>query len=331
MTASARRRSAAAARRLRAAKSEKPGHVLPAELRGIADRFIPQGHIASRWETIGPLVAEVLTRSNVRGVDSFRKALTHVGYFLAWADDVGLPLEIASVTRQNTDEYTRVGMAGSSEKSRADRRARLRGIADQVNPGQAPDRGISIAKPSLKPPYSPEEMARILRAAGTQPTPAQRRKLSLCVALGAGAGLDSPDLRSLRRQHLIDQGRAGITIAVPGVRSRTVTLFGNYEELLRDALDRTDPDALVLGSEEDRRNIAARAIGEAVIVGDCPRIEQSRLRSTWLARMLSLPVPLRVLLPAAGLQTGRTLGDLLPYLPPATGTESVLRDGRWAA
>ena len=331
MTSRPNRASAAAARRRRAAVSEAALQALPTELQHIADHFAPQGHLAPHWDKVRPLAVAVLMRSSVRGSDSFRKALTHVGYFLVWADEQGLPSEITTVTRQHTDEYTRVGMAGSSEKSRADRRARLRWIADQVNPVLAPDRGVSIAKPSVKPPYTGEEMARIVRAARTQPTSAQQRNLSLCVALGAGAGLDSVDLRSLRRHHLRDHKPVGITIAVPGARPRTVTALRDYEDLLREGLAGTDPDALVLGRKEDRRNIAARVISEAVILGDCPRIEQSRLRSTWLVRMLSMPVPLGVLLPAAGLQTGRTLGDLLPYLPPPTGVESVLRDGRWSA
>ena len=331
MTASPRRGSASAARRLRADRSHEEPRTLPIELRLVVDTFAPQGQIASRWDSLRPITVEALTLSNIRGLDSFRKSLTHVGYFLAWAEDQGLPLELGTVTREHADEYTRVGMTGSSEKSRADRRARLRWIADQVNPGQAPDRGIAVAKPAVKPPYSSEEMARIVRAARTQPTPTQQRNLSLCVAVGAGAGLDSVDLRSLRNHDLVNHGPVrGITVEVPGPRPRTVTVLREYEHLLRDALV-GDPDALLLGTKEDRRNIAARVIGDAVILGNCPRIEQSRLRSTWLARMLTMPVPLAVLLPAAGLQTGRTLGDLLPYLPPHIGAESVLRDGRWAA
>ena len=182
-----------------------------------------------------------------------------------------MPLTIDSMTRQNTDEYTCVGMPRYSEKSE--------------RTGE-PDCAGSLTRSTRL---------------------------------------------SRRRHHLREHKPVGITIAVPGARPRTATAAGDYEDLLREGLAGTDPDALVLGRKEDRRNIAARVISDAVILGDCPRIEQSRLRSTWLVRMLSMPVPPGVLLPAAGLLTGRTLGDLLPYLPPPTGAESVLRDGRWSA
>lgn len=160
----------------------------------------------------------------------------------------------------------------------------------------------------------------------TQPTAAQRRKLSLCVGLGAGAGLDSPDLRHLRRRDLDDDPKRGITIRVHGRRPRTVTVLRDYEALVRQGLDGLSPDQLVLGVDETRRTIAARAISDATLLGDCPRIEQSRLRSTWLAHLLARRVPLTVVMRAAGLTSGRTLADLLPYLPDATDPAALLRD-----
>jgi hypothetical protein len=223
-------------------------------------------------------------------------------------------------------------MAASTEKSRADRRARLRWLADQLNPAQAPDRGVSVARPAVKPPYTDDEIAVICRVAQTQPTDSQRRNLSVCVGLGAGAGLDSADFRHLRVGDITDCGADGLLVNVPGAQARTVPVLEAFEHLVRDGLASRHAEGLVLGRKESRRNLAARVIGDAVVLGDCPRIEQARLRATWLAQLMRHQVPLAVTLRAAGLRSARTLTDLLPHLDTDTSDwGQALRGRGWAA
>ncbi|UOY03703.1 hypothetical protein [Blastococcus sp. PRF04-17] len=322
------RSAAAARRRLRELQTTvlRPDALVPPQLNHLLEGFRPQGAIKHRWAALQPAVAQVLSRSAISGADSLRKHVTHVAYFLAWADDHDLPLTPKTVQRRYVDEYTRTGMPDSSAKSRADRRARLRRLADQINPDQAPDRGVTVERPSVKPPYTEREMAQIRRVALTQPTAARRRQLCLCVGLGAGAGLDSQDLRHLTRAHVRDTGDGGITVEVPEPSPRAVVVLRDYEGLVRIGLGDLKPHALLLGRKEDRRNLAARAIGHAVVLGDVPHIEQSRLRATWLARLMTAAVPLQVVLTAAGLRSARTLVDLLPHLPTGPDTHTVLRD-----
>lgn len=313
-----RRPSAAAARRLRgdlAAVAQRDR--LPAHLGELLDGFQPRRELGDQWPRLRPVVEEVMTRSRIRTRNSFHKYLTHVGYFLVWAGAQGLPVDPATVVRTHVDEYCRVGMPTSSEKSRADRRARLRWLADQVNPSQAPDRGVPVARPSIKPPYTIAEMAHLVRVASTQPSAEKARQASLCIGLGAGAGLDAPDLRRLRREHITDDASGGLTVHVPGGNPRNVPVMHRYATLVRYGVAGIDPGQLLLGRVEERRNITGHAMAELVTLGDCPRIEQSRLRATWLATLMSQPVPLGVLLNAAGLRSARTLPDLLPYLPTA--------------
>lgn len=330
MTTSARRGSAAAARRLRTqlTADTRPAPLSP-ELTGIVDGFLPRPPLAAQWPQLRPVVVEVLARSQIRGTDSFRKYLTHLGYFLAWAHGQGLPVAADTVVRHHTEEYTRVGMSDSSAKSRADRRARLRWLADQVNPQQTPDKGITVPRPTIKPPYSEPEMSQLVRVALTQPTAERSRKAALCIGLGAGAGLDSADLRGLRAAHIHDRGEDGVTIQVPGRTPRTVPVLARFEDLVRHGCNDMPRDALLLGRVEDRRNLAANALADVIVLGQCPRIEQSRLRSTWLATQLRAAVPLAALLQAAGLRSARTLPDLLPYLPPLhpADAERALRRG----
>jgi len=146
----------------------------------------------------------------------------------------------------------------------------------------------------------------------------------------SGAGVTVAGIRVPRSEAYqfggIQTAADGITIEVPEPNPRSVTVLREFEDLVRIGLGDLKPHALLLGRKEDRRNLAARAIGDAVVLGDVPHIEQSRLRATWLARLMAAPVPLAVLLSAAGLRSARTLVDLLPHLEVGTDTHCVLRD-----
>jgi hypothetical protein len=310
--------SAAAARRLRDTLTTSPQPVaeLPAELAGVIEQFVPKPPLAYDWSRLRPVVGEVMALSTIRGAESVRKHLTHLGYFFVWADQQSIPVAVTSLVRAHVDEYTRVGMPQSTEKSRADRRARLRSVADQVNPGQAPDRGVPIPRPVIRPPYTGVELEQIMRVVGTQPTRERTRKAALCVGLGAGAGLDSRDFRGLRRGHVADHGPGGITVQVPADIPRTVHVRSELEDLVRLGIAGVDSGQLLLGRVQDRRNLAAQAVADVIVLGTCPRIEQARLRATWLAALLRQPVPLDVILQAAGLRSARTVVDLIPHLEP---------------
>jgi hypothetical protein len=87
------RPSAAAARRMRNAfptTSPAPAE-LPQELEAVIERFKPKAPLVQEWRTLRPVVRQVLAQSAVRGPDSLRKHLTHLGYFYAWAAQRDLP------------------------------------------------------------------------------------------------------------------------------------------------------------------------------------------------------------------------------------------------
>lgn len=308
------RRSAAAARRLvQQNTSRAEGPVRPDVAAAVA-AYRPHTLDQRTWTLVEPVVGRTLHGSTVTGPESLRKHITHLALFYGWAHHQGLPLEVATLTRPHIDAYISTGMPQSSAKSRSDRRARLRRIADRLHPDQAV-RGAAIARPAVKPPYTSAEMATIARTALEQSEPT-RRRLCLCVGLGAGAGLASTDLRHLRRGDIDDRGAAGLYVTVRSPRARTVPVLTSYELHVRVGLHGLAADDLVLGMPVDARNLAARAVDDAVLLDDCPHIEQSRLRHTWLAVMLSSRVPLRTLLAASGLQSAKTLTDLLEHLPP---------------
>jgi hypothetical protein len=293
-----------------------PREPLPAEfLHWLQRDYVPtDADLQTHWRRLRPFVLAVLERSKIRGVESLRKHTTHVAYLGGWLLRAGIELAPESVTRARVAEYTRTGMPGSSKGSRGDRRSRLFSIADQVNPEQAPVKPQPVHRDPLKPPYTADEMTAICRAILVQPTAEITRQLCVCVGCGAGAGIDSPDLKLLTAGHFVDQGADGILINVPGKHARQVWVLREYESYVRRGMAGVPASTPVLGRNQDRKNVASRVFENATLLGSLPKLEQSRLRTTWIATLMSRPVPMKLLCDAAGLRSTRTLFDLLPYL-----------------
>lgn len=319
--------NAAGARRRRAELLARQPRLRP-ESRAYLDTYRPVGVTTTHWRQLRPVVEAILTFADITGVDSFRKHCTHVAMFAAWADSEGWPLTIEGLLDERCiEEYVSVGMSGCSPRSRATRRSKLRALATRCRKSRgAQTPAVVLPHAAVKPPYSQAEIAALLRAARSQPTPARKRHLCAVISLGAGAGLDSADLRHLRRRDIDDRGDAGVWVNVPGQRPRTVVVREVFEHAAREGMAGLDADQLLTGRLVERRNIASRAAEQAVLHGDLPRLDQGRLRSTWLATLMSERVPLATLLAAAGLKSARTLTDLLPHLPAPTDL-GVLRGG----
>ena len=328
---SARKPSAAQARRLRAEAIEKAEHPqLPAELAEFLEHYRPHLVDEETWQQLRPFVHAVMVRSHVRGFASFRY---HCGALVAlgtWARRQGWSVALeALMSHAVIDEFIRTGCADDSEATRGTRRSRLRSLASHVNPGpQAPPPAQPIAHVAVQAPYSDQEMATIVRLARNQPTQTIRRQLCACVGLGAGAGLDSPDLRDLREPHITDRGADGIEINVPGTRPRTVIARAAFEDLIREGLRGLQRGRLVVGHKQDRKKVASQVFQNATVLGDAPELSQARLRATWLAALLTSPVPLTAILDAAGLTSARTLTDLAAQLPQAEIDSASLRGQR---
>lgn len=287
--------------------------ILTVEAEALIDGYSSPTLPAQHAPAVKQFMRTVISASSLTGQESIRKNLTHIKELALYAIERGLPLTVEAVMATTViDDYTRRSTA--RDHLRAERRRRLLWLATQVNPGPTtPARLAPIGHSSVKAPYTPTEMATIRRYALEQPTPAKRRNLCAVVGVGAGCGGDSPDLRPLRNRH-VKRTRRGTFVAFQEPRPRVVVCRASYEPLL-DIAATGAPDRLLYGFKEDRRNIGARAVDNATLSG-CPHIEPSRLRSTWLADLMTDPIPVAVILKAAGLSSARTLADLLPHLDP---------------
>jgi hypothetical protein len=289
------------------------------------DGYKPAGVGALTWEAVGPTHREVMQRAGITGSDSFIKHLGVVGKYLVYRHSNGESIGIRDAfTSLAIDHYYLHGLDGDSERTRNDYRSRLINVARSVNPGAtAPIATPTFGHRNVRPGYAPQEMAAIRRTALRQSSTLRRRQLCAIVGLCAGAGLDSTDLRDLRRRNIIDHNGDGIEISVPGCRARTVWVRRSLEDLLRIGIDGLKPGELIIGQNEDRRNITTGILSRCDLY-DAPDLDASRLRSTWLTWLLTRPVPIQVILDAAGLKTARSLTDLIGELPPCSDEQLSL-------
>lgn len=121
---------------------------------------------------------------------------------------------------------------------------------------------------------------------------------------------------------------------VPGENARTVPVRRKYHDVVTVGVEDLRPGQLIIGEKIDRRNVLGNLVDNANFAGDVPRINAQKLRNTWLAWAMTLPMPLTHLLKVAGLRSARNLTDLLPHIAEtpidvqllADGTPSAIRD-----
>lgn len=269
------------------------------------------------WQTCRPVVMEAARRYAPTGKDSLEKILYALSREAAWAATNGIPLTLEELlSADRIEKFVNTGLSGLSDSSRASVRSRLRRVAArlQVDPSFALPKAV-LGHRDVAPPYSTAEISIILSLIKMQP-PVARAKLAVSVALGLGAGISATDLRDLHKSHVIDHGERGIEIRVPGTRPRTVWLLPAYEKLLRAGIQTVKPTQHVLGRSAIAKNTISDLYAQATAADSRIDIAQGRLRNTWLAYLMIQPIPLSVLLPAAGLSSARTLTELLPFVLP---------------
>jgi len=291
---------------------------LPHELAAMLDAYRPTGTTAADYNLhIAATHRAVMIRSGAKGAASFRKLLGVAGNYLTYRHDnhLSVTVENAFCTEQ-IDHYYLHGLTGS-DRTRNDYRSRLHKLAARVNPGPGgPLPGISIGHRAVRPGYSDIEMVPIIRAARRQRSARTRRQLCAIVGLGAGAGLDPSDLRPLHVRDIVDLGDNGIDVHVPAHpkrAARVVPVRRTYEALVREGIAGCRPSDLVIGKQVDRRNVTTGIIDDAELF-DVGHLDASRLRSTWLAWIVTQPISLKAVMDAAGLKTARSITEIIADL-----------------
>ncbi|MDE3204884.1 MAG: hypothetical protein KGQ66_11790 [Acidobacteriota bacterium] len=297
--------------------------------------YRPKRIPAGRWAPMAGVCQRLVAGYQPPSVEVAKNVGSMVARFVEWAAArPGRPTPAAPAAPLALEELLDVGLvdtydahlaaAGVPDGSRATRRSVLRRALRSLD---ATERPAPIAYQPVAGPYTAAECAAFVRLARHQPSPARRRELSFVVGLGLGAGLDGRDLRHVARDSFADvdlgETSPGLVVTVAGGdRPRSVVVRRAYEPLVREALASHDAarrgrTASILGRSQSRRNITTPVMEHAVTARatETVAIEVNRLRATWLVAAMCAPIPLGVLLAAAGLRSARSLCDLLSHCP----------------
>jgi integrase len=208
------------------------------------------------------------------------------------------------------------GLSGSARRTL---RTNLRFIAGRVVPQLVPA-DAPLPRERARAPYTRGEIEGFLALADAQPAAARRMRAAGLVCLGAGAGLIRSDLRAVRGADVICRS-GGVLVTVRGPRPRVVPVLARYQDRLLASAAFAGQPLVTGGTDPARRNITT-PLARSLSGGGLPRLEGSRLRSTWLAEAAQL-IGLATFMHAAGITCSQRLGDITAALPPGTEAEAV--------
>ena len=209
---------------------------------------------------------------------------------------------------------------GLSGPARRTLRTNLRFIARRVVPALAPP-DSPLPRERAKAPYTPAQIDGYLALADAQPTAARRMHAAGLVCLGAGAGLTGTGLRAVRGADVVCPS-GGVLVHVRGARPRAVPVLACYHGRLLAAAAFAGTGLIIGGRDPARRNITTQLTAALTGGTGLPRLEASRLRSTWLASCAQ-QLGLATFMHAAGIACSQRLGDLIATLQPGTEAEAV--------
>jgi hypothetical protein len=283
------------------------------------------GYIA-RWRPVSVSgeaagFARAVVAAAVPGTRARANALLWAAARLA---DYGLPLglepEPEVLLHPSVTERFTAYAPGLPPPARRTLRTNLRFVARAVVPALAPV-DVPLPRERAKAPYSPAEIGGYLALADAQPTAARRARAAGLVCLGAGAGLAGPALRAVRGIDVACRS-GGVLVQVRGSRPRVVPVLARYHQPLLASAAFAGTGLVTGGRDPARKNVTTPLTRSLSGGTGLPRLEVSRLRSTWLAEVARLP-GLATFMHAAGITCSQRLGDLIAAMSPGTEAEAV--------
>jgi integrase len=182
---------------------------------------------------------------------------------------------------------------------------RALGRALAAYPEPAP---VRLPRERAKKPYTAEEISAYLALADAQPTSARAMRTTAVICLGAGAGLVGAELSAVGGPDVVCRS-GGVVVDVKGRHPRAVPVLWRYGARLRASAAFAGPGYLVGGTERSRRNVASGLVASLCGGTDLPRLDQARLRATWLSE-LAQAIGLGAFMAATGVDCSQRLGDI---------------------
>ena len=262
---------------------------------------------------------ELVTRAAPSTPGRAKALLFAAGRLAGFAESVGLELDARVVLcGARIERFILVGCPAVSPATRRTLRTNLRALARALERYPEPA-AVPLARERAKRPYSPAEIDGYLRLADVQATRARRSRASALVCLGAGAGIITGELRHVRGSDIVARC-GGVIVQVGG--SRSVPVLCRYRQRLLDAAAFAGERYVIGGRNPERRNVTDSLCAALSTDSALPRLQASRLRSSWLVAC-ARQIGLGAFMQAAGITCSQRLGDLAAQLPAASEDELV--------
>jgi hypothetical protein len=287
------------------------------------EAYTPRDVEPQMWEeTLRPFVLPALGASHPVGLAAMERYARVLTLIARWCVHQNIPLDVEQVLDPDTVErFCSMGLKKMA--SRGSYRATLRRLGRQLTT-KAPWTPRPEPMPARKvaPPYTAREIQALRSDVARQSTPSRRRATTALLLLGAGAGLDG---RWARTVHGTDvrmiSGIALVRVGSP--RPREVPVLAAYEDDLLALAVEAGEEYLVGGTTTHRNR--TNEIAERFEDGHRhPKLQPSRLRSTWIVTHLTMGTRLPELLDAAGTRRIETFDDLLQYVPAISRSVAVM-------
>jgi integrase len=195
---------------------------------------------------------------------------------------------------------------------------RALGRALQAYPEPAP---VRLPRERAKLAYTEREISAYLALCDAQPTLSRRLRAAALICLGAGAGLIGAELAQVRGTDVVARS-GGVLVDVAGRHPRAVPVLGRYHARLVASAGWAGTGYLTGGTGQSRRNVSSALVASLSGGADLPRLEQARLRATWLAELAGL-IGLPAFMAATGVDCSQRLGDIVARLPAWAEPEAV--------
>lgn len=300
------------------------------------DSYRPAGSPAG-WSRVGDEVRRVVRLADPLLPYKARELLGALTQLALFCDGEGLPGKAEVwLSREAIERFIAVGCPHLGEGTRGNYRTRLLRLREIVLGGECrTGKPTKLSASTPNRPYSRTEIADLWGWAGSQPTEELRWGCKTLMALGLGAGLDSPEVIPLRAHDVRGSTAGGpVVIATRGARERLILCRRPWEGVLASAGERLAangtaqylfrPNCFSRGTNTVTNFLARTQQNPHV-----PRLVMGRLRSTWLAELFEERLPITVIVAAAGVDTLHGLSRILPFLSPVPADEAarLLRGG----
>lgn len=273
---------------------------------------------AQAWQEIRTLAVASCRAAEHSSVDAALISIRATGQFLAWCRRDGIALSPeAAFQPDHVERYIATQTRNLTVATSATYRSHLRRVgraSTRRAPWPAPPRAYARPTP-MTGPYSTAEVAGFLEAVDLQPSELWRRRLSVFLTLGLGAGLRPGEHlgvradRDLRVHH--DDPRLWV-VALPG---RTVPVRAEYVDRLRE-LSRVYPEGPLIGAHRaDIKNPQGVLMEGFEFRRSLPPLRLFRLRITWMVNVLQSDVRISEFAHIAGVVSAKTLETIAPYVP----------------